>query len=397
MGEGKEIKIGAIYPFTGSLATVGEDIRQAIDLAVEIVNNRYDLPLPLARTIGLPLLGNRKIKVIYGDSQGIPAIGREEAERLIEQEKVVALIGSYQSSVTLQASAIAEAKKVPFVTPEASAPSLTERDFQYFFRTAPNDHLYTNLFFELFHFLRRYRGRDINNFAILTEDSIFGLEAAAIEKSLIRRFSGELVELEMYTPTVTSLLDELARIRNSNAQVVFGQQFLSDAIQVVQDLKTLNWFPEGLVVQNAGYTIPDFLEAVGEDGNYIISRVAWALGLGRVKPIVTEVNELYRSKYNEDMNETNTRSFTGLLVLADAINRAASINRDEIRRALRQTNIPGQRLIMPWQGVRFDSTGQNTLAGALLAQIINQEYKIIWPLSVAEAKIVWPAPSWDER
>lgn len=396
MRENKEIKIGAVYPFTGSLATVGKDIRQAIDLAVEIVNNRYDLPLPLARTKGLPLLENQKIKVIYGDSQGIPSIGREVAERLIVKEKVAALIGSYQSSVTLQASAIAEAKKVPFLSPDASAPSLTERNFQFFFRTAPNDHLYTKLFFELFHFLK-YVGRDINNFAILTEDSIFGLEAAAIEKNLIRKFSGELVELEIYTPPVTSLLEELAGIRKSNAQAVFGHQFLSDAIQVVQDLKMLNWFPEGLVVQNAGYTIPEFLETVGEDGNYIISRVAWALGLGRVKPIVTEVNELYRSKYKEDMNETNARSFTGLLVLADAINRAGSIISDEIRRALRHTNIPGNRLIMPWKGVRFDSNGQNILADALLAQIINQEYKIIWPLSVAETKVVWPAPPWDRR
>jgi branched-chain amino acid transport system substrate-binding protein len=396
MREENVIKIGAVYPFTGSLAAVGEDIRRAIDLAVEIVNNSYDLPLPLAPAIGLPLLDNRKIKVIYGDSQGSPAIGRDVAERLIVKEKVVALIGCYQSSVTLQASAIAEEKKVPFLTPEASAPSLTERNYQFFFRTAPNDHLYTELFFELFHYLKS-RGREIKNFAILTEDSIFGLEAAAIEQNLIRKFPGDLVELEMYTPPAASLMDELIKIRKSKAQVVFGHQFLTDAIQVVRSLKRLNWFPDGLVVQNAGYTIPEFLEAVGEDGNYIISRVAWALGLGKVKPIVTEVNQLYRLKYNEDLNETNARSFTGLLVLADAINRAGSTNRDDVTRALRQTNLPGQSLIMPWRGVRFDRNGQNVLADALLAQIINQKYKIIWPLSAAESPVIWPAPKWDGK
>ncbi|WP_079504550.1 ABC transporter substrate-binding protein [Mesobacillus jeotgali] len=396
MREEKVIKIGAVYPFTGSLATVGEDIRKAIDLAVSIINNSYDLPLPLARTIGLPLLDNRKIKVIYGDSQGSSAIGREVAERLIVKEKVAVLIGCYQSSVTLQASTIAEEKKVPFLTPEASAPSLTERNYQFFFRTAPNDHLYTELFFELFHYLKN-RGREIKKFAILTEDSIFGLEAAVIEQNLIRKFPGELVELEMYSPPAASLLGELIKIRKSKAQAVFGHQFLSDAIQVVQSLKRLNWFPDGLVVQNAGYTIPEFLEAVGEDGNYIISRVAWALGLGKVKPVVTEVNELYRLKYHEDLNETSARSFTGLLVLADAINRAGSTNRDEITRALRQTNLPGKNLIMPWRGVRFDSNGQNVLADALLAQIINKEYKIIWPLSVAESPVVWPAPKRDGK
>lgn len=75
----------------------------------------------------------------------------------------------------------------------------------------------------------------------------------------------------------------------------------------------------------------------------------------------------------KDMNETNARSFTGLLLLADAINRAGSTNRDGIRRSLRHTDIPGNRLIIPWQGVRFDSNGQNILTNALLAQIIKLE------------------------
>lgn len=57
---------------------------------------------------------------------------------------------------------------------------------------------------------------------------------------------------------------------------VLGQQFLTDAIDAVRALKALNWFPDGWVVQDAGYVVPDFLKAVGEDGNYIISRAAWA-------------------------------------------------------------------------------------------------------------------------
>jgi branched-chain amino acid transport system substrate-binding protein len=65
------------------------------------------------------------------------------------------------------------------------------------------------------------------------------------------------------------------------------------------------------------------------------------LGLGRKKPLVYQVNELYRSLYDEDMDETNARSFTGLLVLADAINRAGSTDHHAIREALQGTNIPG--------------------------------------------------------
>lgn len=154
----------------------------------------------------------------------------------------------------------------------------------------------------------------------------------------------------------------------------------------------LNYFPDGFLVQGAGYTAPEFIEAVGADGNYVISRLSWALGLGRKKPLVFKVNKLYKDRYGEDMDETNTRSFTGLLVLADAINRAGSTNHYAIRDALRSTDIPGSRLIMPWKGVRFDKNGQNIFTESLLGQIQDQKFRIIWPLELAETRVVWPAP-----
>jgi branched-chain amino acid transport system substrate-binding protein len=108
------VTVGAVYPLTGALARIGAAIRNAVELAVDIVNNPYpDLNLPLARTAGLPRLGGRRLRVVWGDTRGDPATGRAEAERLIEQERVVALIGSYQSAVTATASLAAEAKGVP--------------------------------------------------------------------------------------------------------------------------------------------------------------------------------------------------------------------------------------------------------------------------------------------
>lgn len=112
------------------------------------------------------------------------------------------------------------------------------------------------------------------------------------------------------------------------------------------------------MVQDAGYVVPEFLETVAQDGNYIISRTVWAIGLGCVKPLVARVNELYRNRFGEDMNETNVQSFTGFFVLADAINRAGNTNLYAIRDALEQTRISGERLIMPWKGVRFNQQGK---------------------------------------
>src|SRR5271157_252779 len=90
------IKIGAVYPLTGNLASTGLDNKRGVELAVEIINNKYDLNLPLAKTEGLPNLGGAKIEIVWSDTKGEPKNGQAEAERLVTQEKVVGVIGAYQ-------------------------------------------------------------------------------------------------------------------------------------------------------------------------------------------------------------------------------------------------------------------------------------------------------------
>src|SRR5205823_6552799 len=101
-----EVKIGVIYPFSGASAQIGVDAQRAFETAAEIINGKFDYDLPLARTEGLPGLGGAKIKLVFADHQADPQKGRAEAERLITQEKVAAVIGSYQSAVAVTASQI---------------------------------------------------------------------------------------------------------------------------------------------------------------------------------------------------------------------------------------------------------------------------------------------------
>ena len=133
------MRIGCPYPLSGSSASSGQASRAAIELAVDIINNPHpDLAeLPLAATAGLPGLGGGKVEAVIADHQGNPAMAQSEALRLITQDHVAALFGCYQSSCTLTASAVAERYGIPFLTPESSAPSLTERGFKWFFRTTP--------------------------------------------------------------------------------------------------------------------------------------------------------------------------------------------------------------------------------------------------------------------
>jgi branched-chain amino acid transport system substrate-binding protein len=89
------VKIGAPYPLTGGAASAGTAVKQAIEVAVDIINNPHPelLNLPLAATAGLPGLGGRKVEVIFADHQGNPATAQSETIRLITQDKVAALAG----------------------------------------------------------------------------------------------------------------------------------------------------------------------------------------------------------------------------------------------------------------------------------------------------------------
>ena len=97
-----------MYPLSGGLAKVGSDIKSAIELAVEIVNDDVDIAFPLGKGKGLPHLGGAKVRVVFADHTSAPEKGLSEAERLVTQEKVVALIGAYNSNVTATASQAAE-------------------------------------------------------------------------------------------------------------------------------------------------------------------------------------------------------------------------------------------------------------------------------------------------
>ncbi len=85
------------------------------------------------------------------------------------------------------------------------------------------------------------------------------------------------------------------------------------------------------------------------------------------------------------------------MVLADAINRAGATDPEAIRKALAATNIPAPQLIMPWKGVKFDETGQNTLGAGILVQIRDGKYSTVWPFDLASQEVVWPMPKWDAR
>lgn len=393
-----KVRIGAIYPLTGPAGSTGAELKDAITLAADIVNGKYDLDLPLARTEGLPNLKGAKVEVIFGDHQGKPDVGQAEAERMITTEKVVALMGAYHSSVTTTASIAAERNRIPFLNPESTDPKLTERGFRYFFRTTPFDDPFAENFFQFLNDVRKKKGAKIGSVATVYENTNFGTGVNSAIRKYAEKYGYKLVAEVAYAEKGTSAIAEVQRIKAAGPDVVMPASYTADAILYMKTFKDLNYAPQAILAMDAGYISDEFKKTLGKDGEYVLSREVWALDLAKKKPMIAKVNEIYKKRFGRDMNGNSARSFTGFLVLADAINRAGSTDPEKIREALEKYTLPGDKMIMPWQGVAFDpKTHQNTEGRGIIVQLIAGEWYTVWPFDLASRDVVWPMPAWGKR
>jgi branched-chain amino acid transport system substrate-binding protein len=394
----EEVRIGVIYPLTGAAASTGLELKNAAELAVDLINNgTKGLNLPLTTTGGLPNLKGAKIKLIFGDHQGNPQTGATEAERLISQEKVAALICCYFSNVTQTASQVAERSGVPFLNAESSSATLTDRGFKWFFRTTPHDNLFVTNFFEFLKDVEKKKNVSIKRIALFNENTLFGTETTKIEEKLAAEQKYPIVEKIIYPAKSTQLTSEVQRVKAANPDLIMQSSYLGDAILSMKTYKELGVSPDALLANDAGFNDSEFLKTLGKDGEYVLSREVWALDLTTKNPLIKQVNDLYLDRYKTNFNGNSARTFTGMFALAEAINRAGSTDPEAIRKALAETNIPGSKLIMPWKGIKFDATGQNTQGAGIIVQVQDGKYVTVWPFDLASKELIWPMPKWDQR
>jgi len=319
-------------------------------------------------------------------------------ERLIHEEKVVALVGCYQSAVTAEASQAAEDKGMPFLSPISCAPSLTERGFRWFFRSGPSDKIFVQNFYEFLQDVQEEKDIEVEKLGIVYEDSLWGPEFAEHAEQYAEEYGYQVVEKISYSADATNVTNEVRRIKDARPDVVLQASYINEAVLYMRTYKEMDFTPDAIWADDGGFLEPEFLKTLGDDGNYILSRATWSKDLAEAKPLAGTINEMFRVRYGADMTGLSARAFTGMLVLADALNRAGSTDPEAIREALLETNIPADELIMPWDGVKFDQeTHQNTLGKGIICQIIDQEYYTVWPWNLATKEVIWPIPGWEER
>jgi branched-chain amino acid transport system substrate-binding protein len=384
-----DVAIGIIYPFSGSSAQIGVDAKMAFETAAEIINNKYDFDLPLARDAGLPGLGGAKVRLVYADHQADPQKGRAEAERLITQEKVCAVIGTYQSAVAVTASQICERYQIPFISADNSSPSLHRRGLKFYFRAAPHDEMFSAAMFDFFDAMKK-KGTKIETLALFHEDTIFGTDSGNAQLKLAGQRGYKVLADIKYRANSPSLSAEVQQLKAANADVLMPSSYTTDGILLVKTMAELGYKPNAIVAQDAGFSEKALYDAVGDKLEGVISRGSFSLDLAAKRPMVGKINAMFKEKSGKDLNDFSSRQFMGLIVMADAINRAKSTDGDQIRQALVATDMPGDTTIMPWKRVKFDDMGQNNDADPVLLQYTGGKFVTIFPPQAAVAEASWP-------
>jgi branched-chain amino acid transport system substrate-binding protein len=388
------VKIGVVYPLSGNSASAGNYSKMAIETGADVVNNgNAELAkiMPIAKGGGLPGLKGAKIQLVIADNQGTPAAGQNQTLRLISEEKVAAIIGAYQSGITVTASAMAERYGIPFVNPESVAANLTERGFKWFFRVTPVAADFAKAY-SVFLKEQKAAGRKVDSVALVHENTEYGNSVSSVIADVFAKDGLPITQKISYSANSTDVQPQVLQLKEKNPDVAIFISYTSDAILYTKTMKELNWKPAIMIADDAGFNDPSFVKTMSSLVEGLVSRSAFASGKPGTVPYI--FNELFKKKADVDLDDVSARALEGFLVLADALNRAGSTEPAKIQAALKATNLPADQMVTGYDGVKFDDKGQNTLASSLVTQMRGGQYVAIWPKARATAEVVLPYKGW---
>jgi branched-chain amino acid transport system substrate-binding protein len=202
----------------------------------------------------------------------------------------------------------------------------------------------------------------------------------------------ENIRLASDEPDWTS---EVQRLGGYAPDVLFVIAPEAVAVRLLQTMAKVGYTPPALLAMGDGLTDPTFAATLGSVADYVSVRTAWSPEIGQKKPLAAAVAAAYRAEFGRDMTEAAARDFEATLTLGMAIEAADSTDAARIRSALAATDI--STTIMGWQAIRFDGSGQNTLASGVVEQLTKGQYHVVYPTPVATTDVVWPMPALNKR
>jgi len=379
----KEILIGSIHPLTGPVAYDGTSLAQAIEMAVDQKNAAG----------GIKSMGGAKLKVLQKDSESKPKVGEAAAEKLI-RDGAIAILGCYNSPVTIVTTQVAERRGIPHIITVAVADQILERGFKYAFRVQPDS---TNMAEMTCKYVRQLSDKfkvDLKTVAVL---HIAGFGAVIYNKvsKLGPNYGFDVIGKVSYGYGVSDLTTEISKVKAMNADVIFDAGYLSDGILKIRTYKDLKVEPKGGIIgcANGGFSNPSLVKQLGKSAEYIMDgNYFYNPRNDFAKNIIAE----YNKKYTKVVFQSHSvHAYNATLVLIDALERAGTTDSGKLRDAIAGVSL--KKHIAPGGPIEFGPTGQNKNAMATLQQVQKGQIKLVLPVEYSNAEPIYPIPPWSSR
>lgn len=309
------IKIGEFASLTGKEATFGQTVHKGTVLAIEEAN-------AAGGVLGL------KLELITEDDQSKPGESATVVKKLISRDKVVAILGELTSGRTLEAAPIAQAARIPLVSPGATAVEVTARG-NYIFRVCFIDEFQGTVMAKF-----SLDALKIRRVAILS--SVSSAQSVGLAKFFRERFTGgggTIVLEQKYGDGDRDFRAQLTAIKAAGVEAVFVPGYYTEAALISKQAREL------------GLTMP-LLGIDGWESSQLIALGGAAVegaffsthySAGSKSPGVLAFNERFRARWNEDSNALSALAYDAALVLIDAMKRAGTTEGPKLRDALAVT------------------------------------------------------------
>ncbi|NWQ43420.1 ABC transporter substrate-binding protein [Bacillus sp. EB106-08-02-XG196] len=372
------VRIGVLFPLTGPLALLGNDSFDAVQVVADMVNEQGGVD-------------GKKIKLVKADAPDATAAANE-AKRLIVNEKVPAILGSYSSGISMAATQFSERNNVVYVEANAVSDEITSRGFKNLFRVTESASMQgkaaTDFANEV---LAPKLGIDSSKLKVVVmhEESSFGTSIAKSVEHYANEYGFEILSIDSYNSTTNDLSSTIHKYKKLNPDIVFATSYINDAILFVQQSKQLDFKPKAIVGTSAGYALSDFASKLGEDSNGIFVAEAPAQPN---EDILSDDAKNIQEDFQKRWMELKGTEPTGLtwravnaawVLFHEALPHAKSLDSKGIKEALQNIDIPEGGLPngvgVKFNGAAEEHGGQNNRAKAVIMQWQDGKFKLVWP------------------
>lgn len=378
-GHAASIKVGALFPFSGPLALLGQESFRGVELAVEEINAKGGIQ------------GGKKIEIVKGDGlDPNQAVG--EARRLISVDGAQAIFGTYASTIAISASQVAELAGIPYFELGAISDPITERKFKYTFRTNPTSKGFAFTSIDsIIDAVAPAMKADPKKLriAIIHEDSLYGTTVSGYQKQRAKEKGLNVVEVMPYSKSIVDMSSLILRLKGAKVDVVLQTSYQNDTVLFLRQMKEAGFKPKAVIGAGGGYSMKDTVVALGA------SNMEGALDVDftqlntnpKAAPGIKEFGKRYQAKYGTAPKSGHSlTNYFGAKAFISAMDKARSMDKDAIREQVMKLDIPAGTTATGW-GVKIGPDGQNTRCTPFLMQWQNGELVTVYPPAAAVAKI----------